>query len=432
MTGTLLERIDPDRLGAPLAGAAPGGAWLRYDPVYDQIKQARTAEADYLPQGIWQREVKRADWETAADLAREALESRTKDLQFAAWLTEALTHLHGLAGMAVGLRVIDRLASNVWDGVYPEIDPDDGEEPRLLVLAWLDRVLPEGLDEMAVTAPGTRLVEPFTLREWQEIERREREEAAQAARASGGPSRGRGMRATQVAASEGPTRDDLNTSIRMTAPEVYERLNADLAEARAALSAVRTTFDTRCGSGSARFPRTETALTALAKRLSEAEQQRAEAAPRAAPEDTAPEDAAADVAADAPTATETAEPSAPADEPPAPPATRRKATPETRRDLAAEVRRIQDRDLAYRVLEALSARLVELDPHSPSPYLARRAGSFRNQTFADLVMHFVDDERMRKHLFRLLGLGEEMAAEGAPTEADPDEETGSVHARGRV
>jgi len=415
MKAAHLDRIDPDSLGAPLPGSAPAGAWLRYDPVYDRIKQARTAEADYLPQGIWQREVKRADWETAAELAHDALESRTKDLQFAAWLTEALTHLHGVAGMATGFRVIERLASQLWDVLYPELDPEDGDEPRLMVLAWLDRVLPEGLDEMQITAPSTRLVEPFTLRAWQEIERREREEAAHAVSAvSGGPRRGKANQQVQTAAREGPSRDDLNTSIRMTAPAVYERVASELADARVALSALRSTFDELCGPGAARFPKTETALTALGKRLNEAERQHAEAANG--------DRSDANATSDAQPATETVLPDEPAEsrDANAAPAQRR-TIPAASRDLAAEARRIQDRDLAYRVLEALGARLVELDPHSPAPYLARRAGAFRNQTFADLGMHFVDDERMRKHLFRLLGLGEETAAEGTPVEAGPND-----------
>ena len=63
------------------------------------------------------------------------------------------------------------------------------------------------------------------------------------------------------------------------------------------------------------------------------------------------------------------------------------------------------------MLKAATDYLMDADPHSPTPYLVRRAIAFRDMSFTDLLEELVDDERQRNHLFRLMGLGEG----GSPT-----------------
>ena len=79
---------DLEPLLAPIAAPHPGGVELRYDPVYDKIKEARR-EDDDVPQGDWQVERKTADWPGVVRMATDALATKSKDLQIAAWLTEA-------------------------------------------------------------------------------------------------------------------------------------------------------------------------------------------------------------------------------------------------------------------------------------------------------------------------------------------------------
>ena len=56
----------------PIAGDNPAGKSLRYDPVYDKIKEARREEDD-APQGDWQRERKVADWGVVIKLAGDSI-----------------------------------------------------------------------------------------------------------------------------------------------------------------------------------------------------------------------------------------------------------------------------------------------------------------------------------------------------------------------
>ena len=53
--------LDMERLLIPIPGDNPAGEFLRYEETYDRIKGAREEETD-LPQGVWERPLKKADW----------------------------------------------------------------------------------------------------------------------------------------------------------------------------------------------------------------------------------------------------------------------------------------------------------------------------------------------------------------------------------
>ena len=116
--------MDIDPILTPIPGDNPSGENLRYTSVYDEIQEARRAD-DLLDQGDWQHEVKTADWNTVFTLTKEALSTRTKDLQIAAWLMEALTVTEGFEGVSQGLDIIIHLLDRFWDTLYPEIEEDD-------------------------------------------------------------------------------------------------------------------------------------------------------------------------------------------------------------------------------------------------------------------------------------------------------------------
>jgi type VI secretion system ImpA family protein len=164
-----------DDLLNPIPGANPSGENLRYAPVYDKIKEARRQDDDG-PMGEWQRERKVADWAQVIKLAGEALATKSKDFQLAAWLTEALLHKEGIQGLHAGVNLIRGLVENFWDTAYPELDDGDSEM-RAAPLDWLGahylevpikRVpitksgpqparLPEGQEGRARSRPGRRL-----------------------------------------------------------------------------------------------------------------------------------------------------------------------------------------------------------------------------------------------------------------------------------
>jgi type VI secretion system protein ImpA len=71
------------------------------------------------------------------ELALKTLAETTKDLEVAAWLTEAMVRAHGLPGLTAGAQIMAGLAERYWDGLFPL--PDDyGMETRVSPVTGLN------------------------------------------------------------------------------------------------------------------------------------------------------------------------------------------------------------------------------------------------------------------------------------------------------
>ena len=141
-----------DDLLNPIPGANPSGESLRYAPVFDKIKEARRADDD-APQGEWNFARKTADYALVIKLAGEVLATKSKDLQVAAWLTEAILRKEGFEGLKAGLDLLKGLIENFWDTLYPELDDGDAEM-RAAPLEWLGTRMESALRSVPLTRGG--------------------------------------------------------------------------------------------------------------------------------------------------------------------------------------------------------------------------------------------------------------------------------------
>jgi type VI secretion system protein ImpA len=113
---------------APIPGDSPTGKDLRYaDDRYDKIDKARREDPDLPNDGGLATERKVADWPQVISLSTQLLGKETKDLQLAAWLTEALAKREGFGGLTTGLLALKGLLEQHWDGLYP-FDPDEPDD----------------------------------------------------------------------------------------------------------------------------------------------------------------------------------------------------------------------------------------------------------------------------------------------------------------
>ncbi len=141
-----------DELLQPIAGESPSGADLRYTPVYDNIREARR-EDDNLNQGAWQHDRKAADWQQVVRIATDAIKNRSKDLQIAAWLTEAWLHRDGFAGLQQGLILSRGLIETFWESLYPQLEDGDSEL-RASPLDWIGTKLDATVRMVPISASG--------------------------------------------------------------------------------------------------------------------------------------------------------------------------------------------------------------------------------------------------------------------------------------
>src|SRR5688572_27240048 len=141
----------------PIPGDKPSGENLRYAPVYDKIKEARR-EDDDAPQGEWQTERKVADWPLVIKLTKDALSKKSKDLQLAVWLTEAMLRREGIAGLRGGLDLLDGMVDQYWDSLFPAIDDGD-VEMRAAPLEWAGSRLDLSVRQAAANRSGHTFIQ---------------------------------------------------------------------------------------------------------------------------------------------------------------------------------------------------------------------------------------------------------------------------------
>jgi type VI secretion system protein ImpA len=143
----------------PIPGENPSGVDLRYDTkllIFDKIKEWRRQD-DNLAQGDWQSERKTANFPLVVKLAQDTLATVSKDLQLAAYLTEALLQTERFAGLRQGLDLTYRLLTEFWETIYPLIE--DGDlELRARPLSWIGSMLDFPLRSAPVVSAGYSLI----------------------------------------------------------------------------------------------------------------------------------------------------------------------------------------------------------------------------------------------------------------------------------
>ena len=205
--------LEMGTLLAPIPGAKTAGANLRYEPLYDQIKDARR-EDDDGPREDGHAARKMADWPLVVRLASDALTQRSKDLQLAAWLTEALLNRDGIAGLRDGLALVHQLLDQFWDGVYPEID-EDGAETRAARVEWIGVTLDDAVRRAPLTTSSKSLFDYRTSRTVPTKEETESDETKRSARA-------------QAIKDKKVTPEDFEAAFAATPKAWYRQLVADL------------------------------------------------------------------------------------------------------------------------------------------------------------------------------------------------------------
>ena len=112
--------INVVELAKPLAGENPAGENMEYNQNY--------LELETLASGQGMAEGEGPDWKLLAKNCK-VLWEKTRDLRVAVYLTIAETATGGIKELAAGLGLIDFLVKEMWDTVYPLLDPDDDNDP---------------------------------------------------------------------------------------------------------------------------------------------------------------------------------------------------------------------------------------------------------------------------------------------------------------
>ncbi len=119
--------IEIEALLAPIAGDAPEGDRRAYAyGLRDQFEALRQEERpEDFDDATRPAVLKKPDWDKVVALAQNALSNQSKDLRVVCHLVEGLTKKHGFAGLQAGLELLRRLLEEAWDRLVPDIDDGD-------------------------------------------------------------------------------------------------------------------------------------------------------------------------------------------------------------------------------------------------------------------------------------------------------------------
>lgn len=131
-----------DLLLKPIPGDDAAGQDMFSSVEKDDLKEARRFDDPDVPQGDWVQEIKEADWSKVENIALDVIANKSKDLQFAVWLLEALTQKYRFEGLNEGLIFVRQFLETFWDDLYPKIEDDDLSY-RVSPLEWLNSNLPK-------------------------------------------------------------------------------------------------------------------------------------------------------------------------------------------------------------------------------------------------------------------------------------------------
>ncbi|MDR2106961.1 MAG: type VI secretion system protein TssA [Holosporaceae bacterium] len=155
-----------EELLLPISEKNRCGEDLKYDYVYDQIRELRREDDPRLSQGIWQTAIKKADWPEVFRICSHLLKTKTKDLQIAMWLLESLTVMKGFHGFNCGMSLLQSLCENYWDDIYPSVDWENRNFiPRLAPFYFLAEKIPERI-VLIPLAKQTDATGDYSLSDW--------------------------------------------------------------------------------------------------------------------------------------------------------------------------------------------------------------------------------------------------------------------------
>ena len=365
---------DTEALLAPIPGAEPAGVSMRYDPLYLGVAQAREEDDASLPMGEWERPLKKADWKAVAASCTQLLGKRSKDFQAAAWLCEAWIHLHQMEGFLAAVDVLTGLVERFWDTAHPQIDDGD-DDARVATFIWMNENLPLTLKlHVPLLHVPDRVPSAVSLADWDQalIADNQKSDDKKSNPAGGNPL----------------TREVLTASASGENLLALITLQARLALAAGKWDALARMLDDKMRNNPPSVARVgemlrriERAVVSLIDGRDPRPQTALPAADLPVPE-TIPRD----------------------EEQPVDAATPKTQTPAAAADTLPRSGAIASREDAYRMLEAVAAYLEKAEPHSPTPYLVKRAVTWGRMSLADLMQEVVREEGDIARYFSLLGI----------------------------
>lgn len=303
------------------------------------------------------------DWAGVTRESAAVLAERSKDLQVAAYLTEALGRSEGFTGLAAGLRLVRELLDRFWEQVHPGRLLDGGLDPAIRAkwLSWLgsSAAFLRSIKEIPIARSGGGRAPS-----WFDYEESRRVDQAQLAG---------GEKLAELRGAGKINGKEWRETLAATHTQEREQTLAGLKECRGELDSLVATSDRLLGGDSPSFGKLRDLLEECHEYLAGAWKSSAgDGAERTA--------LAGAMSSEGPMASGRHEVTGPASGP------------------------ITTRAEAYERIREVADFLRRTEPHSPVPPLLERVARWEHKFFDDVFRDVVKNEEIQRQVWEVLGL----------------------------
>ncbi|MBF0225358.1 MAG: type VI secretion system protein TssA [Desulfobacterales bacterium] len=355
--------IDVEKIFSPIADSSnPCGEYLRYEGIYDQILDAKKTEDANLPQGVWERSIRRADWKAVKEMCVDALINRSKDLQIAVWLMEALLHLGEFEGVKFGLKIINGLCDQFWDRIYPLTE--NGEvDSRILPFVWINEKFSIQMKLVKITSPQSKDSQAYSYDDWERANNLDKLSL-------------KDKNALNVAEKEGKvTRPKFLGSVMFTPTIFYRKQSIALVDCLSEIKRLNAFLDKACGKDGPSFQKFVSVCTIIHEQVDSFLMEKSGEESQHESDDMG----------------ESQE-------------VNYEYEYGKGGDISSASMPVRNRSEAYRMLTKAADYLLMYEPHSPTPYLVKRAVSWGHMTLTELLEELIADDHNLYQILNLLGI----------------------------
>lgn len=224
--------VNPESLLKPVSPEIPCGENLRWDRRFLELERLSegTEETQFRP-------AEEPNWREVRDVCVELL-ARGKHLKVAVLISLAAVRLEGYPGLRDGLKLLQGLLEQYWDGVFPQLDADDNNDPAERVNAFAPIVTP-------VATFGDKLkfqerVQEAPLCESRQLGKYSLRDIAIAAGT---------LEVPEVEGKQKPTLGVIDAAFIETEAEFLDETAKAAEESLASVQAMEALFTTKCGEG---------------------------------------------------------------------------------------------------------------------------------------------------------------------------------------
>ena len=361
-----------------LSSNEPGGEYIRYEPIFDEIKLERRGLIEKLASDGYGKDLIRKH-ELITDQIGELLEAKTKDLILLLWLIESLTVTQNFSGLDLASKLSKRFIEKFWAKAHPQ---GSNEVLKSDVITWFDKDFSKTLGFIKLLRLNQQSMKFYSknslddlLKDYQYWSEKE----------------GKSLKRDERQKRDLALQKHSDYAAFLATLDV-ENLRIDLAGLQNAIKnfkEINAFFELLESKPDCGFDQIITVLVSMERMARSTLEQL---------EKPVIEDAISDDESEMASSTDSFDDDFDTN------SSMKYPNLEGKASVESYIRNLQDRDDIYKVIEIAISRLSQIDPNTPNIQLGKKMLKIKDMQFVDILEELVDDAKARDHVIKFFGI----------------------------